>query len=49
MAVRMNKRPTLPSGPDHDAALAQYRRRAAVYDWELAAFEPMIARVFSRP
>ncbi|MCU0813399.1 MAG: methyltransferase domain-containing protein [Burkholderiaceae bacterium] len=26
-------------GPDRDAALAQYRRRARVYDLELAAFE----------
>jgi ubiquinone/menaquinone biosynthesis C-methylase UbiE len=30
-----------PSSPDRAAALAQYRHRAAVYDWELAAFEPL--------
>jgi ubiquinone/menaquinone biosynthesis C-methylase UbiE len=28
-------------GPDREAALAQYRRRAAVYDLELALFEPI--------
>lgn len=28
-------------GPNRDLALAQYRRRAKVYDWELAAFEPI--------
>ena len=27
--------------PDRDTALAQYRRRAAVYDLELAPFEPL--------
>lgn len=30
-----------PPGPDHSAALAQYRRRARFYDQELAAFEPI--------
>jgi ubiquinone/menaquinone biosynthesis C-methylase UbiE len=29
------------AGPDRDAALAQYRRRAAVYDLELLFFEPV--------
>jgi SAM-dependent methyltransferase len=29
------------SPPDHSAALAQYRRRAGVYDIELALFEPV--------
>jgi SAM-dependent methyltransferase len=29
------------TGPDRAAALRQYQRRAAVYDWELAAFEPL--------
>jgi SAM-dependent methyltransferase len=29
------------SGPDRDAALAQYRRRAGTYDLELAFFEPI--------
>jgi SAM-dependent methyltransferase len=28
-------------GPDREAALAQYRRRAPVYDLELALFEPL--------
>jgi len=32
------------SGPDRAAALAQYRRRAAVYDLELALFEPVRRR-----
>lgn len=30
-----------PPPPDHSFALAQYRRRAAVYDLELALFEPV--------
>lgn len=30
-----------PPAPDRDAALAQYRRRAGVYDLELALFEPI--------
>jgi len=29
------------AGPDRQAALAQYRRRASVYDLELALFEPV--------
>ena len=35
--------PRIPSarGPDRDAALAQYRRRASVYDWELRFLEPI--------
>lgn len=39
--------------PDREAALAQYRRRAAVYDLELASFEPLrhaaIAELGLRP
>jgi ubiquinone/menaquinone biosynthesis C-methylase UbiE len=31
-------------GPDRDAALGQYRRRASVYDLELALFEPVRRR-----
>lgn len=31
-------------GPDRSAALAQYRRRAPVYDLELALFEPLRTR-----
>lgn len=42
-----------PRGPDRDAALAQYRRRASVYDWELALFEPIrrlaVSRLALRP
>ena len=42
-----------PSGPDRNAALAQYRRRADTYDLELALFEPVrikaIARLALRP
>ena len=41
------------SGPDRAAALAQYRRRADVYDLELALFEPIrrqaVARLWLRP
>ena len=33
-----------PQLPDRNAALAQYRRRAGVYDLELAAFEPIRRR-----
>jgi SAM-dependent methyltransferase len=40
-------------GPDREAALAQYRRRAGVYDFELALFEPLrrtaVARLELRP
>ena len=40
-------------GPDRDAALKQYRRRAGVYDWELALFEPIrrlaISKLALRP
>lgn len=39
--------------PDHTAALAQYRRRAGIYDLELAPFEPVrrhaIERLALRP
>src|SRR5512134_3966309 len=42
-----------PRGPDRDAALEQYRRRALVYDWELAVLEPIrhlaISRLALRP
>jgi ubiquinone/menaquinone biosynthesis C-methylase UbiE len=42
-----------PRGPDRDTALEQYRRRASVYDWELALFEPIrrlaISRLALRP
>lgn len=34
-------RRTRSSGPDRQAALAQYEARAGVYDLELAAFEPL--------
>lgn len=34
--------------PDRDAALAQYRGRAAVYDLELALFEPIREETISR-
>ena len=40
-------------GPDREAALAQYRRRAGVYDVELALFEPVrrqaVAKLGLRP
>ena len=34
--------------PDRTAALAQYRRRAGVYDLELALFEPLRRRTIAR-
>ena len=34
--------------PDHHAALEQYRRRAGIYDLELAAFEPVRRRAIDR-
>jgi ubiquinone/menaquinone biosynthesis C-methylase UbiE len=37
-----------PRGPDRDAALEQYRRRAGVYDLELAFFEPIRRRAIAR-
>jgi ubiquinone/menaquinone biosynthesis C-methylase UbiE len=40
-------------GPDREASLAQYRQRAAIYDFELALFEPVrrsaVARLELRP
>lgn len=35
-------------GPDRAAALAQYRRRAGVYDLELALFEPVRRKAIAR-
>jgi ubiquinone/menaquinone biosynthesis C-methylase UbiE len=40
MPASRSRRP----GPDRDAALEQYRRRASVYDLELALFEPVRRR-----
>jgi ubiquinone/menaquinone biosynthesis C-methylase UbiE len=42
--------PRIPSarGPDREAALEQYRRRAGVYDWELRLFEPIRRLAISR-
>jgi ubiquinone/menaquinone biosynthesis C-methylase UbiE len=37
-----------PGQPDREAALAQYRRRAAVYDLELAAFERIRTQAISQ-
>jgi SAM-dependent methyltransferase len=49
----MPRRIISPRGPDRDAALQQYRRRAGVYDRELALFEPIrrlaISRLSLRP
>ena len=49
----MPRRIISPRGPDRDAALQQYRRRAGVYDRELALFEPIrrlaISRLALRP
>ncbi len=49
----MPRRILSPRGPDRDAALEQYRRRAGVYDRELALLEPIrriaISRLELRP
>ncbi len=37
-----------PSGPDRNAALEQYRRRADTYDLELALFEPVRVKAVAR-
>ena len=42
MKSRMNPAPS--NGPNRAAALAQYRRRAGIYDLELALFEPIRRR-----
>jgi demethylmenaquinone methyltransferase/2-methoxy-6-polyprenyl-1,4-benzoquinol methylase len=43
MAVPIRRR----AAPDRDAALTQYRRRAALYDAELALFEPLRRRAIA--
>jgi len=47
LAPTMPRRIHTPRGPDRDAALEQYRQRAAVYDWELALLEPIRRRAIS--
>lgn len=53
MAPRAGRSTRPQPPPDRDAALAQYRRRASVYDLELALFEPIrrqaVARLALRP
>jgi len=44
----MPRRILPPREPDRDAALEQYRRRAGVYDLELAFFEPIRRRAIAR-
>jgi len=44
----MNKPGKPRHGPDRSAALAQYRRRAGIYDLELALFEPARLKAISR-
>jgi ubiquinone/menaquinone biosynthesis C-methylase UbiE len=44
MPARGRRKP----GPDRAAALAQYRRRAALYDLELALFEPIRRQAIAR-
>ncbi len=44
----MTRRIHSARGPDRDAALEQYRRRASVYDRELAFFEPIRRLAISR-
>lgn len=36
------------ASPDRHAALAQYRRRAGVYDWEIALVEPVRSQAVQR-
>ena len=40
--------PSSNTGPDRAAALAQYRYRAAIYDWELALLEPLRQEAIDR-
>lgn len=47
-SYHLNKNYDPGSGPDRDAALAQYRRRAGVYDLELAGFEPIRRQAITR-
>ena len=44
----LTDRPELRARPDRATALAQYRRRAAFYDLELAAFEPVRVHALAR-
>ncbi len=44
----MNETSKPGHGPDRYAALAQYRRRAGVYDLELALFEPIRRQAIAR-
>jgi ubiquinone/menaquinone biosynthesis C-methylase UbiE len=37
-----------PAGPKREAALEQYRRRAGIYDLELALFEPIRRKAIAR-
>jgi SAM-dependent methyltransferase len=47
--MTMLRRPRLPAAePDREAALAMYRRRAGIYDMELALFEPLRRRAVAR-
>jgi len=48
MARRSDEPARARRAPDRDAALAQYRRRAAVYDLELALFEPIRRQAVAR-
>jgi ubiquinone/menaquinone biosynthesis C-methylase UbiE len=45
---RVNKSGEHSQGPDRAAALAQYRRRAHIYDLELALFEPIRRKAIAR-
>lgn len=47
-ARALTERPQHRARPDRAAALEQYRRRAAFYDLELAAFEPVRVRAVAR-
>jgi ubiquinone/menaquinone biosynthesis C-methylase UbiE len=44
----VNERRRPKGGPDRSAALAQYRRRAGIYDLELALFEPIRRQAIAR-
>jgi SAM-dependent methyltransferase len=45
--LKPQRKPVVP-GPDRRAALAQYRRRAGIYDLELALFEPIRRKAIER-
>jgi len=48
MILAMKRTRLTRQAPDREAALAQYRRRAGIYDLELALFEPLRRQAIKR-